>query len=536
MVSKRFLKAAVILIALLSMVAAGCGPQPATPPKAEPKPEPKVDPATRTLTTAQSIDIDTLDPQQMGTAYDPHNMMFGYPVTLGLKNDQPYPFMAKSVQASADGLTITFTLPDDLKLSNGKKVTGQDWIKTIERYKKISPYASDFDEVKEMKADGQKVTLTFKGPNAYFWPVLASSYTGVIDWEEAEKVGKEAFGQKPIGAGPYKLKQWVRGSQVVLEKNPNFTDYIPFVKNHGGYSFDTIVIRIIPDNFTRISELEAGNVDYVYDVPAEFVDRIKANPKLKLISAVRAGEAYLRLNTTKAPFNNVKFRQALNYAINRDEIKAAWKGGVEPVYTLLSPAQLCYSAQTEAELKAQLKTDPAKAKALLAELGYKDTNNDGYLEKSGQRLTLTLQGIASHRVGLTVIQAQLKNVGIEVKVMEQPGGVVTQSVKDRKFDMTISTWWWTDPDIWFYGLHSKGSTGVSVWSSKETDQMLEDQRKQVDVKQRTATWSALSKKVAQELPLIPMYHFYDYKAIRSNIEGYQVGVDGAIFWNDAIKK
>lgn len=532
--TSRICKIAAVLV-LVTVMLAGCGTQPAAPPAAKPEP-PKVDPKTKTLVTAQSIDLDTLDPQQMTTAYDPHNMMFGYPVTLGLKNDQPYPFTAKSVTATPDGLTITFELPADMKLSNGKKVTGQDWIKCIERYKKVSPYASDFDEVKDMKADGQKVTLTFKGPNAYFWPVLASSYTALIDWEEAEKVGKEAFGLKPIGAGPYKLKEWVRGSQVVLEKNPNFTDFIPFVKNHGAFSFDNIIIRIIPDNFTRISELEAGNVDYVYDVPAEFVDRIKANSKLKLISAVRAGEAYLRLNTTKAPFNNVKFRQALNYAISRDEIKTAWKGGVEPVYTLLSPAQLCYSAETEAENKAVLKSDVAKAKSLLAELGYKDTNNDGYLEKGGQRLTVTLQATASHRIALTVLQAQLKAVGIEVKTQEQPGGVITQSVKDRKFDMTISTWWWTDPDIWFYGLHSTGSTGVSVWSSKETDKMLEDQRKTVDVKARTAIWSQLSKKVAQELPIIPLYHLYDYKAIRSNIEGYQVSVDGVIYWNDAVKK
>ncbi len=74
--------------------------------------------------------------------------------------------------------------------------------------------------------------------------------------------------------------------------------------------------------------------------------------------------------------------------------------------------------------------------------------------------------------------------------------------------------------------------GIAV----ETDKLLEDQRKTVDMKARTAIWSQLSKKVAQELPVIPMYHLYDYKAIRSNITGYQVSVDGVIYWNDAVKK
>ena len=148
----------------------------------------------------------------------------------------------------------------------------------------------------------------------------------------------------------------------------------------------------------------------------------------------------------------------------------------------------------------------------------------------------SLQGTTVNRVPLTVIQAHLKNVGIEVKIMEQPNGVINQSIKDRKFDMTLSTWSWPDPDIWFYGLHSSGSTGVAVWNSQETDKMLVDQRTQVDPKVRTATWSALSKKIGQELPVVPLFYYINYTGVRANIEGYQVAVNGNIYFNDAVKK
>jgi len=495
----------------------------------------KSDPNKKKLVFALSADFDTLDVQQAWSTSTPHTLLFSPLVTLGLKNDRAYPSLAESVELAPDGMSMTLVFPDDLKFSNGKKCTAQDILKSIQRYREISPYASDWEEVKDIKAEGQKLIIYFKQPNAYFLPVISSAYGGVVDVEEANRVGKEAFGQKPVGIGPYVLKEWVQGSHLVFERNPYYIDSTPFVKNHGPWHFEEVTVRIIPDNFTRISELEAGNVDVVTSVPAEFLDRVKNNPSLKLISSIGQGQVYLALNTHKAPFNLLEFRQALNYAINKDEIKTAWMGSVEPIYGLVSPAQLAYSEETEKELREKMKYNVEKAKAILESLGYKDTDGDGYLEKDGKRLSLTLLGTSAQRVPLTVLQNQFKAVGIEVKIQEQASSYVRQAVTDRDFDMALLSWSWPDPDVWFYGLHSSMGKD-SIWNSPEVDKLLEEQRKLVDPKARTAKWAEISRKIADDLPFIPLYYWYNYTAVRSNIEGYQVSVSGNFFWNDAIKK
>lgn len=508
-----------VAVVMLVLVVAGCAKQ---------------DPSKKKLVFAIANDIETLDVQQMYTGYTSHTLLFAPLISLGLSNDNAYPYLAESVEIAADGMSITLVFPDDLKFSNGKNCTGQDILKAIERYRQISPYASDWEEVKEVKAEGQKLTIYFKEPTAYFLPVLSSTYSGIVDVQEAEKLGKEGFGQKPVGIGPYVLKQWVQGSHLVFEKNPYYKDHLPFVKNHGSWAFDEITVRIIPDNFTRISELEAGNVD-VTQVPVEFLDRVKSNSELKVISSVGQGETYLALNTEKAPFSSRDFRLALNYAINKDEIKSAWMGSVEPIYGLVSPSQLAYSEETEKELRSKMKYDLQKARTILAELGCKDTDGDGYLEKDGKKLSFTLLGTSAQKVPLTVIQNQLKAVGIEVKIQEQAASYVRQAVQDRNYDMALRSWSWPDPDIWYYSFHSSMGKS-SIWSSPELDKLLEEQRKIVDPKARAAKWGEISRKIAEDVPFIPLYYSYNYTAVRNNIEGYQVSVSGAIYWNDAVKK
>lgn len=517
---KKFSLVVVALLLISTLVLSGCSP---------------TDDLKDTLVFAIQTDIENLDPQQAWTTNIAHTAIFGYPITMGMDGMTPTPYLVESFEAAPDGMSMTLVFPADLKFSNGKPVTAEDVLASINRYIEISPYASDWDGVREVTADGQTLTIHFYEPTAYFYPVVASAYTVIVDVAVAAELGDEGFGLDPVGVGPYVLTNWQQGAELNYTRNPYFTTHSPLVTNQGPWKFENLKVRIIPDGLTLVNELESGNVDVVTAVPAEFVNRLNNNKNINMYQFPAAGQTYLRFNTDKAPFNDVRFRQAVNFAINKNDIQTAFNGHVEPVYGLLSPSQIGYSAETEATLKEKLSHDQEKAISLLAELGYTQKNSDGILVKDGQPLVINLLGPATARNAATVIQAQLKEVGIDVRIQEQAGSYIREAVRERNFDMAFAGWSWQDGDIWYYGLHSSMGPSV-VWSSPNTDRLLEEQRTLVNMDERVAKFSELSTEVAEHLPFISLYYDYNYTAIRSNVEGYIISDTGGIYWNDAYKR
>ncbi len=496
----------------------------------------KPDPNKDTLVFAVSSELDGTDIQQVYTANIVQTLITPPPVVFSLDQTSLVPQTVKSVSFSEDQKSIILEFPDDIKWPDGTPLTGEQYKKSVERYIAISPYSSDWGELDGIVVDGQKVTLTFKSPPASFLAVLTSQYSAIINVAKAEAAGDEAFNRKCEGVGPYVLNEWVQGSHYTFTRNPNWKDYKTFVTNKGPWALEKAMVRIIPDALTRLSELEAGKVDIAYDISVDHKDRVAGNSKLSLITAPVPGETYLRINNKKAPMNDLKFREALNYAINKDEIKTALNGGGEPVYGLLSPSQLAYSQSVEDELKAARKFDQAKAKQLLAELGYADSDGDGIVEKNGQPLTLgmvTTNDVESHKKAAPVVQAQLKAVGIDVKLEEQGRQYVRDLVAANDYDLAFQRWMWQDPDIWYFSFHS--SQENTIWSSKAIDDILDTGRGMLDMTARAAKYCELSKTISENLPLIPLFYNYTYTGVRKAVTGLKVGVDGTIYFNDVKK-
>lgn len=516
----------VLVVALSTGLAAGCvKPPPATP---------TVDPRTKTLVIAVAQELDGTDIQQVYTSNIVQQLISPAPAVLDLKNEKLVPQLAKSVSFSQDGKSIILVFPDGIKFANGRPATGKDIEASVKRYIDISPYAEDWGELDRVTVDGQTVTLTFVSPPAYFIAVLTTTYSGIVDVEEAKRVGNEAFNRKAVGIGPYLLEEWVQGSHFRFVRNMNYQDFKPFTQNKGPWHFETVTVRIIPDAFTRLAELEAGNVDFT-DLSPEHRDRVAANPDLTLITAPGGGQTYLRFNLHKAPFNNLKFREAINYAINKNEIKAALNNGVEPIYGLLSPAQLAHNAAVEAQLKEQRAHDIEKAKRLLAELGY-TLGPDGILQKGGKPLRLTILSttdVLVQKLAGPVVQSQLRAVGIDAKLEEQGRAYVRELVRANNYDIAFQAWSWPDPDIWYYSFHS--SNPNPIWTTPKVDAILESGRSIMDMAERTRKYGELSTLVGEHLPIIPLFYPYLYSAHRKSLQGLHVAVDGTVYYNDARK-
>jgi peptide/nickel transport system substrate-binding protein len=512
---------AVILVFALALAAGGC---------------PRRDPQADKLVIAVSAELDGMDVQQVWTANIVQELISAAPVVFDLKNEQLVPNVAESISFSPDGKSIILVFPDDLRFADGDPVTGADVKAAYERYIAISPYSGDWAMLERIDVDGQRVTLVFKAPPAHFLASLASVYSGILDAALAKSIGNEAFNRQAVGVGPYLLTEWVPGSHTTFQRNPHWRSFKPFVRNRGPWKFETITVRIIPDALTRLSELEAGNVDLAAIAP-EHRRRVADNRDLVLLEAPGAGQTYLRFNLHRAPFNDRRFRQAIAYAVNRDELVLALDDAVEPRWGLLSPAQLAFSAATEAELKAKRPHNLERARQLLAELGYVDANGDGILERDGVPLKITLLstvGVHAHEMAAPVLQRQLRLVGIDVAIEEQGRPYVIERVRANNYDISVAAWSWVDPDIWYFSFHSGEAN--PIWSSPETDRLLERGRTLMDMAERTANYAELSRRVAEEVPIISLFTVYWYTAHRRNLTGLHVAVDGAIHYEDASKR
>ena len=512
---------AVILVFGLALGTGGC---------------PRRDPLMDKLVVAVSAELDGMDIQQVYTANIVQELISSAPVVFDLKNEQLVPNVAESISFSPDGKSITMVFPADLKFADGGPVTGMDIKAAYERYIEISPYSADWGELERIDVDGQKVTLVFKSPPAYFLAVLASVYSGIVDAELARSVGNEAFNRQAVGIGPYLLTEWVPGSHAAFQRNPHWRSFKPFVRNRGPWKFETVTVRIIPDPLTRLSELEAGNVDLTGIAP-EHRRRVAENPDLVLLEAAGAGQTYMRFNLHRAPFGDRRFREAIAHAINRDELKLALDDAVGPLWGLLSPAQLAYSAETEAELRAARPHNPDRARQILAELGYRDANGDGILDKDGVPLRMTLLstvGVHAHEMAAPVLQRQLHMVGIDVAIEQQGRPYVRERVRANDYDVSLAAWSWTDPDIWYFSFHS--TLPNPIWTSPEADRLLDTGRVLMDIAERTANYAQLSRIVAEEVPIISLFYTYSYTAHRRSLRGLRVAVDGAIHYEDAYKR
>jgi len=521
MKKKSILLVALTLVTLLAVGLTGCtGGKPAT---------------NNELVIAIPEEIESTDAQQIRWNNVVHDLLHEPFVNFDLEMKNIVPAFAESYTVAPDGKQITFKFSPDAKFSNGNPITAEEIKAAMERYIAISPYGSDYEPITEIVVvDPQTIALKFDNPPAFIWPVFATSYSGTVDVAAAAEMGDEAFGRAVVANGPYYVGEWVQGSHITLLKNPNYQTFNPNLGDN--LKFDKITVRFIPEDFTRISELETGNVDIIIGVPVENVEQVKGNTKLKTYEFVQTGIDYIVLNTKVAPLDDVNVRKAVAIALNKEEMNTAYLNNtVIPKYGLISPAQLCYDEATENDLKAEFAYDAEAAKNLLAAAGWTEKNAEGFLVKGGKVLSLELM-VPTDRPALKkaapVIQSQLAQVGVKVELKEFESRYIKQAVKDKNFVTALRLNEWSDPDIMYYVY----TGGALPWQSDEVDQMLTDARYIMDMGQRTAKYAEIQKKIMEDIPVIPLFSEYQYMASGANISGMKVAPDGKAYLNDVTKE
>lgn len=327
-------------------------------------------------------DIATLDP---AIGYDWQNWSIIKSLFSRLMDYTPgtpdlVPSLAESFTVSPDGQTYTFKLRKGVKFSNGREVVPADVKYSIERAvnpKTQGPGAgffgaiAGFDEFSAGKADGlagietpDANTVVFKlsRPDATFLHVLAINFASVVPKEAVEAAAGD-FGKKPVGSGTFVLKDWVIGQKLVFARNPDY-----FVK--GVPHIDSFTIEIGQEPLVALLRLQKGEVDIAGDgvPPAKFLEMTKSpDAKDLIVDGQQLHTGYVTLNTKIKPLDDVKVRQALNMAINKERLVRIVNGRATPANQPLPPLMPGYDTAYKGYAY-----DVAKAKALLKEAGYPD--------------------------------------------------------------------------------------------------------------------------------------------------------------------
>src|SRR6266446_8910353 len=367
-------------------------------------------------------------------------------VTFPDESTQIVPGLAESWTVSKDGLTYTFKLRKGIAFHDGTPFNAPAVKFSIERQinpehpaSKLGKYpfaAYFFGNVKAVEVmDDATVRFILKEARASFLAVLTAGAASIVSPSAAMKAGQD-YAVAPVGTGPFKFVQWDRGQRVILEKNPTYWRFPVRV--------DRVIFRSVTEDQARLTELLTGALDLIVGTPPDFVAQLENHPKVTLQRQVGAHVWYLGFNNSKKPFDDKRVRQALNYAVDkeaivRDVLKGTGAVSMGPV--------LPGTWGDEGGLKA-FPYDPERAKKLLAEAGL----------PSGFSTTLWVpesgSGMQSPVAMSTIIQSNLKAVGVNVALQTMEWGAFLAKLRTKEQEMFALSWMAgaEDPDLVMYPL------------------------------------------------------------------------------------
>ena len=410
------------------------------------------------------------------------------------------PALAESWTISPDGLAYRFRLRAGAVFHNGRALTPQDVIANIERVrdpKTASPLASRLAGVKAVEVGAGELTMTLTAPSAPFLSQLAS--IAIVAPEAVAELGR-----KPVGTGPFQFKEWVPDTYIMLDRNPNYWDKgLPLLS---GLKFN-----IVPESATREAGLAGGTYKLIPVADAAAATALKGKPGVKLLETQDLAYSLIGLNTTKAPFDNPRVREAFNLAIDRAQLVQAVYFGRGVPGGPLSPA-LAEWALSTADFSCY-KPDAAAAQKLLQAAGVTG------------KLKITLNVLGSLQLVkdvAEVVQAQLNKAGFEVTLNVQEQGKFIADWRASNFEGFVSlNGGSVDPDDYFgRTFQTGGATNVFKYSNAELDKLLIDARALSDPKARKPLYDQAQRILACAGPVIHLAYGTLFSAARNDVQGF----------------
>ncbi|MCG8634013.1 MAG: ABC transporter substrate-binding protein [Desulfobacterales bacterium] len=410
--------------------------------------------------------------------------------------------------ARLDALTWKFNLRKGVKYHNGNDFTAADVKYTFERMKdpKFSKFVNIANAIASIETPDD-YTVIFKTHKPVPWFAETMHQNFIVDKESTENRDSGDYNTRPIGTGAYKFVEWVKGSYVRMEANPDYWEGAP--------QFKTVEIKPITEGATRFAAIAARQADILSGVPVPMIDRIKKTPNIELISRPARRCIYMDLgNKAGTPYEDIRVRKAIAMAINEDEIvKTIMRGQATPAAQVPDIATIGYDPSLK-----RLPYDPEGAKALLKEAGYEN----GF--------EITIAGPNDRYINdkqiCEAVAKYLAKIGLKVTLDVKPKSIFFDELSDHKHSFYLIGWMDGSYDFGRSAqmlLHTvdkekgMGTYNGAMYSDAALDEGIESSAAILDRAEREKALQAVNKKSVEDIAWIPLHYQQDvYAALKSS--------------------
>jgi len=460
------------------------------------------------LIVAVQADATMLDPHT-GTDIPAANVYHGKIYEGLVKQDENMeiqPALASEWEM-IDDLTWEFKLRENVTFHDGTPFNAEAVKKNFERIASeeiASPRATLYEMIEEIEIiDDHTVRFITEYPFAPLLANLAHYAGGIVSPTAAEEHG-EGLGLNPVGTGKFQFEEWTPGSEIKLSVYEDYWGDKP--------SYGTVVFKIVPEDSTRVAMVETGEAHLAEPVPVTEIDRIENSDTMKLNRSEGLGTDYIGFNLNKEPFNDPKVRQAINYAVDTEQI-------IEGVYNNvgikaegpMGPGVWGYSENVKG-----YEYNIEKAKELLKEAGYED----------GFKTTIWTNDDKARMDTAEVVQSQLKGIGIDVEIHLEEWGSFLEATANGEHDMFILGWsnMTGDADYNQYFLFhtdAQGNTGNrSFYSNEKVDELIDLGRQETDPDKRLEIYEEAQEIQVEEAASIFLRYTEYLVAVNNDVEGF----------------
>jgi len=475
---------------------------------------------------------------------DPHvnaSSELGIPLTsvydtLVYQNPQSGEFtpgLAERWEISDDGRVYTFYLRRDVVFHddtpfdaeavrfNLERVTSAELASQKARFM-LGPY--ERTEV----VDEYTVRIHLSEPFAPLLDALSQVYLGMASPTAVQQWGSE-YQLHQVGSGPFIFAEYVPGDHLTLRRNPDY-DWGPSVYNRRRAQVDEVVFRFFVDPPTRSPALETGEVDVMGEIPPQDAVRLEANPDFRIESVAIPGVSLmLFMNTTRPPLDDLRVRQALLYATDREEVVAAIFRDTSPVaYGPLTAVTFGY----DPAVQEMYPHDPEQAADLLKQAGWVDSDGDGLRDRAGEPLQLDLYLMGwgyMPEIGQS-LAAQWAELGLQVnsQVVSYPEALeIASAGRHHLIPFTLSG---SDPDILRKFFHSQATFNWALIDDAEMDSWLDEAARLSDRQQRAALYSRVQLRVMDQALVIPVRDYVNLNGVSNRVQGLRYDAQGWFPW------